>query len=573
MKQSTSNSHAFGPGVRRALTSLSSPFVVISLLFVALLAASALLPATSQPARAQSEATPEATPEFVIEAVLQTVNLPATQDAFTSSNQPGTNWGGDENLAVGFYTDSQDLGALRSFLRFEFPGPIPSGSTINSARIALFQRATTGIPSMRIVVQQPSGPWDEFGITWANQPGFTGGERASVFVDASDGFKEWDITSLAREWYSGQTPNHGVILEGLEEPNNRRLFHSRQSGNAALRPILIVDYTPPGTIPPPSSSFLHPVNPYQTRADFRVEWRADDPSGSGIDYYDVQVREPGQAWQDWQTRTAATQATYVGQHGRTYEFRVRAVNRAGIAEPFPDSPQTRTTVDLEPPVVNVTPLPAYTNFTTVLVAWTGSDNVSGIHNYDVQIRYGSDPWQDAVLNTTQTSYTLPGRENVLAQIRVRARDNAGNVSSYEAPSAITGTRLDTSPPRACVFRFIPGMIPNVTTFSVSWLGDDRGGSGVRTFDIQYRYNGGAWQPFETGVSFTSAAFNPPHGPGVYEFRARAVDVVGNQGQFRPTGSDASMLVGVELPAASYFLPLIRIPPTADPFLAQCRRES
>lgn len=509
----------------------------------------------------------------VVEAALDTTILPAIKDSYTASNLPGSNFGGAQHLAVGYQLSDGDIGALRTYIQFDFPGGIPAGSTINSARMRLYQYAATGLQDMRIVVQQPSGSWDEFGLSWSNQPGFLGGERASEFIDSSAGYKEWVITGLVREWKNGTSPNHGVVVEGFEEPaDNRRLFYARHTSDASFRPVLIVDYTPPGTTPPPSSSFLHPVNPYQTQADFRVEWRADAPSGTAIAYYDVQVRRPGQDWQTWQSQTTATRATYTGEHGRTYEFRVRAVNQAGIAEPYPTEPQTRTTVDLVPPVVTVQSLPNHTNQSTIQVNWSGFDDVSGIRSYDVQIRYGDGAWTDAAIDTTQTSYLLTAREGVLAQARVRARDNAGNLSNYGASGANTGTTLDTTSPRACIYRFMPGYLPTVTPFSVSWLGDDWGGSGVSTFDVEYRYNHGSWVPWVSNVSFTSAGFSPTSGAGFYEFRVRARDVVGNQGQFRTSGSDGSILVGVEIPEPQYFSPHVRSSPTVDFFRAQCRRQ-
>ncbi|MEX1020502.1 MAG: DNRLRE domain-containing protein [Litorilinea sp.] len=510
----------------------------------------------------------------VIEATLATATLEATRDSFTASNRGGTNFGGDENLAVGYQTSDGDPGALRSFIQFDFPGALPSGATINSARVRLYQRSATGLEDMRIVIRQPGSSWDEFGITWDNQPGFVGDERASVFVDSSVGYKEWDITGLVREWQSGAAANHGIIVEGLEEPTeNRRQFFARNTGDPNLRPVLIIDYTPTGTIPPPISSFVHPTNLYQATADFRVEWRADDPSGTGIAYYDVQVRQPGQAWQDWQTRTAATSATYVGEHGRTYEFRVRAVNQAGIAEPFPDAAQARTTLDLVVPTVTVNPVAPFSNQSSVLVTWSGQDDLSGIWNYDVQVRYGNGPWVDAAIGTLQTSFVLSGQAGVLAQVRVRAGDNARNLSRYDAPGASTAYTLDLTSPRACIQRFVPAVRADLSAFTVSWLGvDNPNGAGVAAFDVQYRFNGGVWTPFETGVAFTSAVFTPVQGTGLYEFRVRAIDGVGNASPFRVIGADGSVLVGAELPAPEYFAPTIHVAPVPDAFLAQCRRQ-
>jgi hypothetical protein len=63
---------------------------------------------------------------------------------------------------------------------------------------------------------------------------------------------------------------------------------------------------------------------------------------------------------------------------------------------------------------------------------------------------------------------------------------------------------------------------------VTWSGQDNtGGSGVATYDVQYRENGGAWQHWYEDTTLTSA-----WGTGLvdgtrYELRARATDYAGN----------------------------------------------
>jgi RHS repeat-associated protein len=70
--------------------------------------------------------------------------------------------------------------------------------------------------------------------------------------------------------------------------------------------------------------------------------------------------------------------------------------------------------------------------------------------------------------------------------------------------------------------------PSPTNFTVSWSGqDDTGGSGIATYDIFVADNGGAFQPFLTGTTQTSATFTGQAGH-TYAFYSVATDNVGNR---------------------------------------------
>lgn len=75
---------------------------------------------------------------------------------------------------------------------------------------------------------------------------------------------------------------------------------------------------------------------------------------------------------------------------------------------------------------------------TVTWTWRGADrklqtHTAGLDAYDVQYRVGSGSWSTIRSGTTATSLSLSGRAGGRSYaIRVRARDNRGNVSSYTA---------------------------------------------------------------------------------------------------------------------------------------------
>jgi hypothetical protein len=72
-------------------------------------------------------------------------------------------------------------------------------------------------------------------------------------------------------------------------------------------------------------------------------------------------------------------------------------------------------------------------------AWNSTETMSGIHNYDISVRINGAGWTS--LGTQgEASYTydtsvLPGGTTV--ELRVRARDKAGNTSANSVSGVVT----------------------------------------------------------------------------------------------------------------------------------------
>ena len=79
---------------------------------------------------------------------------------------------------------------------------------------------------------------------------------------------------------------------------------------------------------------------------FVVSWGATDLPANRISRYWVQVRDGSGPWQTWQNETAQTSATFSGQRGHVYAFRVRARDEAGNESQYPADPHDATFVDL-----------------------------------------------------------------------------------------------------------------------------------------------------------------------------------------------------------------------------------
>ncbi|MEZ5278482.1 MAG: hypothetical protein R3F07_19020 [Opitutaceae bacterium] len=99
--------------------------------------------------------------------------------------------------------------------------------------------------------------------------------------------------------------------------------------------------------------------------------------------------------------------------------------------------------------------------------------------------------------------------------------------------------IDATPPTASV-----ATLPDQSgsDFTVSWSGDDPGGSGVAWYDIYVSIDGGAWERWLKHMSETSADFAGASGH-TYAFFAHATDGVGHATLLAPT-AQAQTIAGV-----------------------------
>jgi lysophospholipase L1-like esterase len=183
-----------------------------------------------------------------------------------------------------------------------------------------------------------------------------------------------------------------------------------------------------------------------------------------------------------------------------------------------------------PPVISLQ-LPAQSECTQVEASWSGTDNLTWVVDYDVQIKEpGSSTWTNWLLQTQETSTTYSG--GVLGDsvgVRVRGRDAAGNESDYNLATKFT-TLVDTIPPQARPNTLGPYRVAPIL---VSWTGIDNC-SGIQAYDVQYKVGSGAWVDWFTGTLNTSAIFVPPDPPQYgqdYYFQVRAQDGVGHWGDW------------------------------------------
>ena len=195
--------------------------------------------------------------------------------------------------------------------------------------------------------------------------------------------------------------------------------------------------------------------------------------------------------------------------------------------------------DLLLPDSAVNPLPELSP-AYFIVDWSGTDSgLAGIMNYDVQVRDGIDgTWEDWLVETLGNYGFYHGLNGHAYYFRSIARDNTSNIEAWPLDYDAF-TSVESLPPVSSV-EALGDYTPNGGI--IPWSGDDIGGSGIASFDIQVRQEGeNNWQDWKIGTAMGSANFTGTAGER-YVFRSRAMDQAQNVEEWPSDDGDASTLL-------------------------------
>lgn len=200
-------------------------------------------------------------------------------------------------------------------------------------------------------------------------------------------------------------------------------------------------------------------------------------------------------------------------------------------------------IDTTPPVANVRSLPDWSpaNF---VVRWEGYDpdnpdgtSGSGIRWYDIwESTNNGANWNILRAQVTSTQTNFEGGQHLQTySFTAQATDNAGN--RQERGGVQARTRVDAVPPVVSM-----NALPEYTTspnFTISWGGTDSG-SGIASYDVQWRVQGQAWQWLFENTTLTSFNATGAQDGVTYEFRARGTDKVGNHQSWSDTQTSTTV---------------------------------
>ena len=197
-----------------------------------------------------------------------------SQTGDTFLNLDATSYAADATLSI--YTWPNDTIANAIVMKFDI-GSIPAGSTISSATLHLHlteSDATTDptytVTVHKIVNKNPDvaratgytydgvNPWTPNPCCRNHVPlaqADIGPPADMRTVDKAPGFKQWDVTSIVRDWLGSPASNFGLLLNSDPSKlrDRYRVFSSSEDPAAVNRPYLTVVYTPPDATPPPEA--------------------------------------------------------------------------------------------------------------------------------------------------------------------------------------------------------------------------------------------------------------------------------------------------------------------------------
>ena len=125
--------------------------------------------------------------------------------------------------------------------------------------------------------------------------------------------------------------NGTLYAQALDEANNQQTIMRTVLGYVAV------------SQPPSSQMQALPANLQTTL--IALKWSGSDPQGL-LSGYDLQVKVDAGSWQALQLNIPAAQTSYdyLGEMGKHYEFRLRAMNYGGKYEAYPDNAEVSVTL-------------------------------------------------------------------------------------------------------------------------------------------------------------------------------------------------------------------------------------
>lgn len=216
-----------------------------------------------------------------------------------------------------FRTNDVDMG--------EYFGLIRNDLSLRPAYFA-YQVATTYLISPTFTTRQVTGgainvtlwgtPRGKASVLWNPTPTDTVYTLAAARPTATLVYRRGDTQTLTAVDSAYTIPLPGATANLVSDPDDYII-----GGD----PVIVIESE---TNSAPPTSTVHPLPAVTVTPVVTVTWEGQD-NESGVQFYDVQVREDNGAWMPWKQLTTGASGVFTSVHGRTYSFRVRAIDRVG----------------------------------------------------------------------------------------------------------------------------------------------------------------------------------------------------------------------------------------------------
>lgn len=284
-------------------------------------------------------------------------------------------------------------------------------------------------------------------VTWNSSDDLSGVDHYEIKVDDSSWKNIGNVSSYTVKIYA--IGDHTIYVRVYDRAGNYAETHVT---------IKIVDNKAPTiTVKRPSN------NSYFNTSSINLTWQGSDDL-SGIDHYEVKIDE-----EDWINVGTQTKYTLSGLDEGRHTIFLKAVDKASNEIIV----KIHIIVDLTPPTItDLQPANnTYINKTTVLIEWSGTDNLSGIEKYEIKIDYGN--WTDI---GSSTNYTITRLAQGTHRIAIKVYDKAGNFACVTIVIIV-----DTEAPIIEIAFPENGTKFDKHTIEVNWTAQDN--FGIKEFQI------------------------------------------------------------------------------------------
>ena len=359
-------------------------------------------------------------------------------------------------------------------------------------------------------------------------------------------------TATAVSWYvngvlNGEDTRGPITQTGLytapaivPSPPTVTVTAILQSDPSKFASATVTITSPPDSVPPTPPSNLTATATSNTTV--LLNWAASTDNVGVAEYRIERCLTSSCASYSQVGRTGATTFGDTGLTTSTsYTYRVRAVDAAGNRSSYSNTATVTTSAipDTTPPTAPGNLAATASSNSAIGLTWTASTDNVGVTGYRIERCSGTGCSNFVQIATTSGATTFSDgglTASTSYSYRVRAADDAGNLSAYSnTASATTQAGSDTTPPSAP--SNLAATASSNTAIGLTWTASTDN-VGVTGYRIERCAGSGCSSFAQIGTTTTATTFSDSGltASTSYSYRVRATDAAGNLSAYSNTAS-------------------------------------